>query len=75
MGCMTLEPRSSPFPNRITLLLALCVPIQRQVFPPDVDQAAVYDRVARNVVDSVLQGYNGTVFAYGQTGCACMNQY
>lgn len=27
-----------------------------------------YDRVVRPVVDEVLQGYNCTVFAYGQTG-------
>lgn len=28
---------------------------------------AVYDRVAREIVDGVLHGVNGTVFAYGQT--------
>jgi hypothetical protein len=28
----------------------------------------VYDSVVRPVVDEVLQGYNCTVFAYGQTG-------
>jgi kinesin family protein 3/17 len=28
----------------------------------------VYNDVVRSVVDSVLEGYNGTVFAYGQTG-------
>ena len=26
----------------------------------------VYNRVARSIVDNVLQGYNGTIFAYGQ---------
>ncbi|XP_074598483.1 kinesin-like protein KIF3B [Brevipalpus obovatus] len=31
-------------------------------------QADVYDEVARPLVDSVLEGFNGTVFAYGQTG-------
>jgi len=25
--------------------------------------------VAFSLVESVLQGYNGTIFAYGQTGC------
>jgi len=24
--------------------------------------------VARPIVDAVLEGYNGTIFAYGQTG-------
>ncbi|KAI8925722.1 P-loop containing nucleoside triphosphate hydrolase protein [Entophlyctis helioformis] len=31
-------------------------------------QMEVYDKTARQIVDCVLQGYNGTVFAYGQTG-------
>lgn len=31
-------------------------------------QETVFDTVAKEVVDSVLDGYNGTVFAYGQTG-------
>jgi kinesin family protein 3/17 len=28
----------------------------------------VFNETARPIVDSVLQGYNGTIFAYGQTG-------
>lgn len=31
-------------------------------------QEKVYDTTARSVVDSALQGYNATIFAYGQTG-------
>ena len=31
-------------------------------------QVDVYNRVARPIVDNVLEGYNGTIFAYGQTG-------
>jgi len=31
-------------------------------------QKSLYDKCAAPIVDSVLQGYNGTVFAYGQTG-------
>jgi len=31
-------------------------------------QELVFETVARPVVDSVLEGYNGTIFAYGQTG-------
>ena len=31
-------------------------------------QDQVFDVVAQPVVDSVLDGYNGTIFAYGQTG-------
>ena len=38
------------------------------VFAPDVKQVDVYNRVARSIVNNVLEGYNGTIFAYGQTG-------
>uniref|UniRef100_A0A8D2NJ24 Kinesin-like protein n=1 Tax=Zosterops lateralis melanops TaxID=1220523 RepID=A0A8D2NJ24_ZOSLA len=31
-------------------------------------QADLYDETVRPLIDSVLQGFNGTVFAYGQTG-------
>ncbi|KAL8272471.1 hypothetical protein Esti_003594 [Eimeria stiedai] len=31
-------------------------------------QARVYDDAAFRIVESVAEGYNGTVFAYGQTG-------
>ena len=31
-------------------------------------QSETYEVVARGVVDAVLEGYNGTVLAYGQTG-------
>jgi kinesin family protein 5 len=27
----------------------------------------VYDYAARPIIDSVIEGFNGTVFAYGQT--------
>ena len=39
------------------------------VYPMDTTQRRVYDEVAFPIVDSIFQGYNGTVFAYGQTGC------
>lgn len=38
------------------------------VLGPHTSQEGVYDAAARDVVESVLQGYNGTVLAYGQTG-------
>lgn len=40
-----------------------------QVFDVDSLQSAVYDECAFGLVESVLKGYNGTIFAYGQTGC------
>lgn len=31
-------------------------------------QLDLYDETFRDLVDSVLNGFNGTIFAYGQTG-------
>ena len=39
------------------------------VFGPESEQQAIYDESAFSLVESVLKGYNGTIFAYGQTGC------
>ncbi|KAJ6157979.1 hypothetical protein N7470_005571 [Penicillium chermesinum] len=39
-----------------------------RVFPMDSLQADIFDFSIRPTVDDILQGYNGTVFAYGQTG-------
>lgn len=39
-----------------------------QVYGPDSKQVDVYNETARPIVDFVLEGYNGTIFAYGQTG-------
>lgn len=38
------------------------------VFGPDADQASVYQEVVAPMLQEVLQGYNCTLFAYGQTG-------
>ncbi|RVW97760.1 Kinesin-like protein KIN-UC [Vitis vinifera] len=39
-----------------------------EVFMESASQRHVYEVVAKPVVESVLNGYNGTVMAYGQTG-------
>ncbi|KAM3862359.1 kinesin heavy chain [Diretmus argenteus] len=38
-----------------------------RVLPPNTDQDQVYDACAKQIVKDVLGGYNGTIFAYGQT--------
>ncbi|XP_052279055.1 kinesin-like protein KIF3A [Dreissena polymorpha] len=38
------------------------------VYAPDAKQVDIYNETARPIVDFVLEGYNGTIFAYGQTG-------
>ena len=38
-----------------------------RVFRPDATQEVVYTATAKRIVEDVLCGYNGTIFAYGQT--------
>ncbi|CAD7932320.1 unnamed protein product [Amoebophrya sp. A120] len=38
------------------------------VYDHNSTQVAIYEETASIIVDSTLDGYNGTVFAYGQTG-------
>ncbi|XP_055723882.1 kinesin heavy chain-like [Salvelinus fontinalis] len=38
-----------------------------RVFPTDTTQEQVYNTCAKQIVKDVLGGYNGTIFAYGQT--------
>ena len=35
----------------------------------DCKQRDVYDETAHPLIEEVLNGFNGTIFAYGQTGC------
>ena len=40
-----------------------------RIFDENTTQADVYEATTRSLLDSVLDGYNATVFAYGATGC------
>lgn len=39
-----------------------------QVFDPDSSQAKLYRMAIKPIVEEVLEGFNCTIFAYGQTG-------
>ncbi|KAF5836468.1 kinesin family member 3a [Dunaliella salina] len=39
-----------------------------QVYDWNCSQTEIFDVTARPIVDSCMEGYNGTIFAYGQTG-------
>eukprot|EP00958_Prasinococcus_capsulatus_P006751 scaffold628_cov401-Prasinococcus_capsulatus_cf.AAC.1 len=39
-----------------------------KVFGPESTQINLYDQCVRSIVDEVLEGFNCTIFAYGQTG-------
>ncbi|TPX59965.1 hypothetical protein SpCBS45565_g07616 [Spizellomyces sp. 'palustris'] len=56
-----VDPRSGadPLPKTFTF---------DSVFDLTSSQQEVYNTTARPIVESVLAGYNGTIFAYGQTG-------
>lgn len=38
-------------------------------FDTESQQIDVYQDTAQSLVDSVMEGYNGTIFAYGQVCC------
>ena len=38
------------------------------VYDASSKQRDLYDEAVRPLIDSVLEGFNGTIFAYGQTG-------
>ena len=37
------------------------------VFDPNSTQKFIFEKAVKPIVDSVMEGFNGTVFAYGQT--------
>ena len=39
-----------------------------RVYQPDTKQLSVFNETAKDTVDEVINGFNGTFFAYGQTG-------
>ena len=61
---MTLdtEPKSMAFVSSTSLHSYL------QILPEDSVQSDVYQAAVQPVVEDVLNGYNGTIMAYGQTG-------
>lgn len=53
------KPNSKEVPKRFTY---------DAVYDGDSKQSDIYNETAFPLVESVLEGYNGTIFAYGQTG-------
>jgi len=39
-----------------------------KVFSPNSDQSEIYSNVGKRIVEDIMAGYNGTIFAYGQSG-------
>ncbi|NP_001116747.1 kinesin heavy chain isoform X1 [Danio rerio] len=55
------------FKGEDTVVIAGKPYIFDRVLPPNTTQEQVYDTCAKQIVKDVLDGYNGTIFAYGQT--------
>ncbi|CAF3566817.1 unnamed protein product [Rotaria sordida] len=56
-----------PSDQEETILISGKVYVFDKVFRPDATQEKVYNEAAKEIVKDVLTGYNGTIFAYGQT--------
>lgn len=39
-----------------------------RIFDPDTSQNEVFEEIGKDTIDDVLNGYNGTIFTYGQSG-------
>lgn len=50
------------------VFLICCFKFVFKVFGPKAQQRSIYDQAISPIVNEVLEGYNCTVFAYGQTG-------
>jgi kinesin family member 11 len=44
--------------------------VHRQVFGPDASQEKLFKQAITPIVDEVMEGFNCTIFAYGQVRCA-----
>ncbi|KAL3083556.1 hypothetical protein niasHT_039508 [Heterodera trifolii] len=55
------------FQSKDTIVVGGKPYVYGHVFEPSSNQEAVYNTAARHIVQDVLTGYNGTIFAYGQT--------
>uniref|UniRef100_A0A671WJG4 Kinesin-like protein n=1 Tax=Sparus aurata TaxID=8175 RepID=A0A671WJG4_SPAAU len=55
------------FKEEDTVVIASKPYVFDRVLPPNTSQEQVYDQCAKQIVKDVLGGYNGTIFAYGQT--------
>ncbi|XP_044525819.1 kinesin heavy chain isoform X2 [Gracilinanus agilis] len=56
------------FKGEETVVIGVSKPyVFDRVLPPNTSQEQVYNACAKQIVKDVLEGYNGTIFAYGQT--------
>ena len=56
-----IKDKNGPVPANLTFKYD-------KVFQMDSPQSEIYDFVGKRIVGDVMEGYNGTIFAYGQSG-------
>ncbi|KAF3824483.1 hypothetical protein GH733_008768, partial [Mirounga leonina] len=62
------KPHTSRIVSRMNFVCLQGKPyVFDRVLPPSTTQEQVYNACAKQIVKDVLEGYNGTIFAYGQT--------
>ena len=63
-GSASSSDEEEPIPNPITGKTFFTFD---KTFGEDTNTQVLYDSIAKNIVTSVMEGMNGTIFAYGQT--------
>ena len=61
-GTVAIQDPANPGDDAKTFTFDAC-------YDWDCKQRDVYDETAHPLIEEVLNGFNGTIFAYGQTGC------
>ena len=56
-----IKEKDSPIPGNLIFKYD-------KVFKSDAQQNEIYENVGKRIVGDVMEGYNGTIFAYGQSG-------
>lgn len=64
---LSIPPEQNPYP-RVIQTLSNSQYTFDYVASPAVTQKQLFEAIGRPVIDSCLEGYNGTIFCYGQTG-------
>ena len=67
-GCPPSPHTHPPFCRSSGLPPPRLITAPPQVFAPDTTQERLYSTAVASIVEEVLEGFNCTIFAYGQTG-------
>ena len=66
-GTLITHPDREHHPHPITFYFD-------KIFNEDSIQQDLFEDAAKPLIDNIFEGYNATIFAYGQTGCFYSNR-